>query len=228
MNSTQFNDMWPAAAHESWLCREAYHRFQVEGQRQINAEAFGLQPTRENNIAAYSAYADFIQHLHGTYMALFEMEVHRGYPKTPGVELHVAQDNYLRNETDRRLRGDVANQGCSPAVPEKFGEHLRHVRNRTNHASYKRVDPAAVGQLTLQEFYRRYHTPFVEVLYRQIASGYLDAHSEDGKWDAIDGFSVLAGEAARKPFGLEVEIEQLGHFLTTGTSHTTLLRPEPE
>ena len=103
----QFNDSWPAAAHESWLCRDAFHRFQMEGKRQIIAGTFGVEPTREGNIAAYSAYADFIQHLHGTYMTLFEMEVYYGHISAPkkGTE-HVAQDKFLRNEADRAEAAD--------------------------------------------------------------------------------------------------------------------------
>jgi hypothetical protein len=37
LTTDQFNDSWPAVAHESWLCREAFHRFQLEGKQQIIA-----------------------------------------------------------------------------------------------------------------------------------------------------------------------------------------------
>ena len=171
LTTDQFNDTWPAAAHESWLCRDAYHRFQMEGQKRIIASAMGRnKPTRDDDIAAYSAYADFIQHLHGTYMALFEMEVHNGQISGPakGKE-HIAHDNFLRNEADRRQ-----DPKSKVPVPKEFGKDLRDVRNRTNHASHKRTNPEAVGQIALHEFYSKYHHPFVEVLYGQIASGYLD------------------------------------------------------
>ena len=76
LTTDQFNDSWPAVAHESWLCRDAFHRFQLEGKSQIIANPVGWKPTRESNFAAYSAYEDFVQHLHGTYMAFFDMEVY--------------------------------------------------------------------------------------------------------------------------------------------------------
>ncbi|HTZ21348.1 MAG TPA: hypothetical protein VMC06_10740 [Opitutaceae bacterium] len=214
----QFNDSWPAAAHESWLCRDAFHRFQIEGKRQIIANTFRLEPTRESNIAAYSAYADFIQHLHGTYMVLFEMEVYHGHIVAPkkGKE-HVSQDNFLLNEADRRQ-----DKNSKVPVPKELGNDIRDIRNRTNHVGHKRTDPKAAGQITLQEFYRKYHHPFVEVLYEQIASGYLDRHAANGKWDAIEGFSVIAGDAAKRLSGLETRIAYFSGILATGTSHIRL------
>jgi hypothetical protein len=218
LTTDQFNDSWPAAAHESWLCRDAFHRFQMEGQRQIIANTFGLEATREGNIAAYSAYADFIQHLHGTYMALFEMEVYHGHIAAPakGAE-HISHDNFLRNEADRRQEPN-----SKVPVPKEFGKDLRDVRNRTNHVGHKRTDPKAVGQITLQEFYWKYHHPFVEVLYAQIASGYLDQHAAGGKWDAIEGFTIIAGNAAKRLSSLETKIAYFDGVLATGTSHIRL------
>jgi hypothetical protein len=221
LTTDQFNDSWPAVAHESWLCRDAFFRFQKEGERQILAKTFGLAPTRENNVTAYSAYADFLQHLHGTYMALFDMEVYHGHipapPKNDRIKIAVAHDNFIRNEMDRRQ-----DPKAKAPVPKEIGKDLRDVRNRTDHAGHKRTNPKAAGQITLQEFYRKYHRPFIEVLYLQIASGYLDRHAAGGKWDAIEDFSVIAGEVAQRTSGLEDQIAYFGGILTTGTSHIRL------
>jgi hypothetical protein len=220
LTTDQFNDCWPAVAHESWLCRDAFHRFQMEGQRQIIANTFGLAATRESNIAAYSAYADFIQHLHGTYMALFDLEVyHKHIPAPPKQkdQLALAHDNFLHIEADRRQ-----DSKSKVPVPKEFGKDIRDVRNRTNHTDHKRTDPKAAGQITLQEFYGKYHHPFVEVLYLQIASGYLDQHAVGGKWDAIEGFSVIAGSVAQRLSGLETKIAYFAGILNTGTSHIRL------
>ncbi len=204
LTTDQFNDCWPALAHESWLCRDAFHRFKIEGQRQIAANNVGKEPTRENNIAAYSAYADFIQHLHGTYVALFDMEVfHKQISAPPKKKLALAHDNFIRNEADRRQEPK-----SKIPVPKEFGKDLRDIRNRTNHAGHKRTNPKAVGQITLQGFYWKYHQPFVEVLYLQVASGYLDRHAAGGKWDAIEGFSVIAGNAAQRLSGSYFENKQ--------------------
>lgn len=196
LTTDEFNDCWPALAHESWLCRDAFYRFRSEGQRQIAANAIGKEPTRESNIVAYSAYADFIQHLHGTYMALFDLEVyHKHIPAPPkdSKQLALIHDNFIRNEADRRQEPKA-----KVPVPKEFGKNLRDIRNRTDHVDHKRTDPRAAGQITLQEFYWKYHHPFVEVLYLQVASGYLDRHAAGGKWDAIEGFSVIAGNAAQR------------------------------
>jgi hypothetical protein len=221
LTTDQFNDSWAAAAHESWLCRDAFFRFQKEGERQVLAKTFGLVPTRENNVAAYSAYADFLQHLHGTYMALFDMEVYHGHipapPKNDRSKIAEAHDNFVCNETDRKQ-----NPNAKIPVPREIGKDLRDVRNRTDHTGHKRTNPKAAGQITLQEFYRKYHHPFIEVLYLQIASGYLDRHAAGGKWDAIEGFSVIAGELAQRTSGLEDRIAYFGGILTTGTSHIRL------
>ena len=218
LTTDQFNDSWPAVAHESWLCQDAFFRFQKEGERQILAKTFGLSPTRENNVAAYSAYADFLQHLHGTYMALFDMEVYHGHIQAPPKkEIAKAHDNFIRNEADRRQ-----DPNTKVPVPKEVGKDLRDIRNRTDHAGHKRTNPKAAGQITLQEFYRKYHHPFIEVLYLQIASGYLDRHAAGGKWDAIEGFSVIAGEVAQRTSALEDQIAYFGGILTTGTSHIRL------
>jgi hypothetical protein len=195
LTTDEFNDYWPALTHESWLCRDAFRRFQTEGQRQIAANIVGKEPTRESNIAAYSAYSDFILHLHGTYMALFDMEVYHKHipapPKKKG-ELALAHDNFIRNEACRRQEPK-----SKVPVPEEFSKDIRDIRNRTGHVDHKRTDPEAAGQLTLLEFYLKYHDPFVDVLFRQIASSDFDRHAAGEKWDAIEGFSVIAATVAQ-------------------------------
>jgi len=95
----------------------------MEGKRQIIARTFGLEATRESNIAAYSAYADFIQHLHATYMALFDMEVyHKHVPPPPKKkdEIALAHDNFLLNEADRLQ--DPISKVLSPKYSAKISE----------------------------------------------------------------------------------------------------------
>ena len=197
----ELNDLWTATAHEGLLCQESFARFEACGEKQIAAAVRGLVPSRRDNIAAYGAYAEFLRHLCEVYKALIKIEKHLGR-----IPMDGQFDPWLRVETARLMKGrllDIKN-GIAPswenaasiyemAVPENFPEDLREVRNRTDHVGHERANPAAANQPTLKEFYQRYHVPFVHVLFRQIRSGYLEQNTRTANWDAIEGFTVLAG-----------------------------------
>jgi len=201
MTAQELNDLWTATAHEGLLCQESFTRFEACGERQIGAAERGLVPSRRDNIAAYGAYAEFLHHLCEVYKAFLEIEKHLGR-----VPIDRRFDPWLRVETARLLKGrllDIKN-GTAPSwenaasvyevvVPEKLPEDLREVRNRTGHVSHERANPAAANQPTLREFYDKYHLPFIDTLFRQVSSGYLDQYTKSANWDAIEGFSVIAG-----------------------------------
>lgn len=178
-------------------CREAFARFSYFGGR----NALG-DNSRTNKRRCHDAYADFLRHLYEFYVGCFQRD--RGDLRSiDSGDL----DKLLTALVERYLarRVDAIRLGCAPvwendasvyqvAVPRKFAEQFRRMRNAHSHVSVHRIQSARDWSLT--EFYDRCHR-FVIVLFH-------DAHSwgqpgRESSLGNVDSFNVAGRRGTEQP-----------------------------
>jgi len=176
--------------HEMFLCTNSFDLFASLAARNI----LGARDKR-TKILCHDAYARFLSHLFEFYVGCIQRD--RG--STSSVDSGII-DRTLTVEVRKLLKNkvDAIKGGYAPSwenhvsvyqveVPDEFGVHFRKIRNRTAHASIKRSNP--VDDLTLAEFYRRYHG-FVYLLYRSGQRLWRVDNIEAHHWRAIEEFDL--------------------------------------
>lgn len=140
------------AVHELYIATENFKLFNRSLEITVNAE---------DNIfldaMSYQHYSEFVRSLYEFYVAIIQWNEQntrlRDYDfdgkMTEAVQRLLNFHGPLKRAIDRSL---------PVTVPEEFGYHFRHIRNRTAHADYRRMAPElGKNEITLAQFYSRYH-----------------------------------------------------------------------
>ena len=184
-----------ALVHEFIRCDNSFNEFAALGEKMIR---YGRN--REISLRTYDAYARFIHHLYEFLIGCIAREVHdtkitnkKGQDKTTLI------DNYITSQARRVLNkwvDDIAN-GTAPAwanhidcykvpVPTDFARNFREYRNKIiGHVAHERS-----SQLSLTEFYRKYHK-FLFLLYQDSISFWRNRGNELPDLGEITEFSLL-------------------------------------
>lgn len=183
-----------ALEHEIQRCREAFARFSYFGGRKVLGD-----DSRRNTHRCHDAYADFLRHLYEFYVGCFQRD-RRDLTSIDSTDLDKLFTGLMERYLARRV--DAIRLGCAPvwendasvyqvAVPEKFAEQIRRMRNAHSHVSVDRIQSTKNWSLT--EFYDRCHR-FVMVLFQ-------DAHSwgHAGELGNVDSFSIAGRRQTEQP-----------------------------
>ena len=193
--------------HELFLCSENFATFY----QLISLPS--MQPrTKAIKIKCNDAYARFIQHLYEFWVAA----VQRAAGTTssiPAAEL----DALLKSEAEKSLRNNAVGiqhknlpgwqadvQSLPTVLDAEFGKHFRLIRNRTAHASHRRAMPAP-GDLTLSEFYSRYHHA-VKSMFETAKFTWTVRDVEAFNWMEIESFDVAASGSLQRGINSHVEM----------------------
>lgn len=178
-------------AHELALCVESFEKFAVLAKNNIMGHS-----DKVTKIKCHDAYASFLHHLYEFYIGC----VKRDLRNTENIPNRVL-DSILNREVVKLLgnRIEAIKSGYAPSwenhisayqvvVPSEFGVQFRKIRNRTAHASAKRSSP--IGELTLMQFYAKYHH-FVYLLLYSARSRWSveDVNAQD--WKSIEDFDLV-------------------------------------
>lgn len=176
--------------HEMFLCTASFERFATLAEANIMGRR-----DKATKILCHDAYASFIHHLYEFYQGCVQRDKRDLSP----VPWHY-MDMTFNTEARKALRdkADAINGGYAPSwenhisvyqveVPDEFGKQLRHIRNRTAHASIKRSTPG--DQMPLADFYHAYHG-FVYLLFRRGQWLWTVKDIEAHDWKAIEDFDL--------------------------------------
>lgn len=183
--------------HEYRRTTLALSEFQSHATEVVAAAKFD----RRRGLAAYDAYARFVQHLYEFYKACFRTDERDSELKL-AARFQREAERLMENRADRVARGDGASWDNTEAfyrqpVPEDFGRDLGEVRNQVAHAALERTN--SLARVTLATFYPRYHR-FVMLLYEE---AYWLWHAQDERgtdWGEIGRFeAALKGGSSGSP-----------------------------
>lgn len=179
-----------AIAHEFILCKDSFERF-------AHYAGLNIMGTRDKltKIRSHDAYTSFLHHLYEFYVGCIKQD--RRNLNSLNYQL---LDCIFNTEVRKLLRNRIhaIENGYAPSwenhisvyqveVPEDFGIQLRRIRNRTAHVSIKRATPSS--ELSLAEFYRRYHK-FVYLLYCSAQWMWTTKDIEAQNWKSIEDFDL--------------------------------------
>lgn len=176
--------------HELALCKESFDRFTYFAGINILGDE-----SKRIKIQSYNSYANFLHHLYEFYIGCIKRELRdTSSPKSD------VSDKIINSEVEKLLRNKrhAIENGYAPEwenhisayqveVPKEFSRDFRRIRNRTAHADLRRALPE--NDLTMGEFYRRYHG-FVYILYAQPHWLWTVEDVEEFDWKAIEEFEL--------------------------------------
>lgn len=186
--------------HEFYRCSKA---FKVFCNQTIYLKS---NSTKSDRIDCYNSYVDFLSHLYEFYSYFIKHELK--HKKIINYEILGLNDkmkdfekfdtflNYelkklIRNRKNRLLNGLEDNLAMriefyNEQFPEKFAEHFRYIRNRRNHADYKRASNE--HDISLKYFFKLYHG-YILILYTE--SRWLwEVDIEKYEWNGIEEFVI--------------------------------------
>jgi hypothetical protein len=186
--------------HEFYRCTKAFENFCNQ------AVCLKSNPSKSDRINCYNSYVDFLSHLYEFYLSFIKNELKSNKLRTYEIhELnndmkdHEKQDTILNNELKKLLRNrknrivngfednltktlDFYNE----KIPEKFAEHFRYIRNRRNHADYRRASDNY--DISLKDFFKLYHSYILIMYYETKLFWSIDI--EKYEWNGIEEFAA--------------------------------------
>lgn len=179
-------------SHEFWCCKQQLHQF---------GESVSLLLTDNDNkemrLAAFTAYGNFIRHLYAFYEGVIKYRNADQLEGAKGAAIGLKISHLLFEETKKLIRNQRMVHDAKPEldkmgiqhlleseVPADFGKDFRQMRNRFSHPSISRVNKT---QITLQEFYVRYHK-YMLLLYYTCTFSWDIKKPDLYDWQEIDGF----------------------------------------
>lgn len=176
--------------HELALCKESFDRFVYFAGQNILGD-----DSKKIKIQSYNSYASFLHHLYEFYIGCIKRELRN--TSSPKSDI---SDRIINSEAEKLLKNKrhAIENGYAPEwenhisvyqveVPKEFAGVFRKIRNRTAHADLRRASPD--NQLTMGEFYKRYHS-FVYILYAQPHWLWTAKDIETFDWKAIEEFDL--------------------------------------
>lgn len=185
-------------AHEFWCCTREFNAFIQAALALLVSDS-----SKAARLEAFTAYGNFVRLLYSFYEGIIEC---RNAELLSGVKEKghkISQE--IVNEVKKMIRNQVAvyrsrkdldmrelQHLVESEVPDCFGDDFRKMRNRFSHPSIARVN---VNDLTLFEFFNRYHK-YLLLLYRHCAFSWHIPNPDAYDWAEIDNFfSHLSGSA---------------------------------
>ncbi|MDF2431536.1 MAG: hypothetical protein JWP44_1167 [Mucilaginibacter sp.] len=152
---------------------------------------------KEMRLAAFTAYGNFIRHLYTFYEGVIKYRNTDQLEGAKGAAIGPKISNILYEEVKKLIRNkklvydsrpDLDNRAIQhlveSEVPADFGKDFRQMRNRFSHPAISRVNKS---QITLQEFYVRYHK-YMLLLYHTCAFSWDIKKPDTYDWQEIDNF----------------------------------------
>jgi len=186
-------------AHEFWRCSREFNAFIHSATKLI------LGASKEERLEAFTAYGNFVHLFYSFYEGIIkyqnldliaDLKPREVGPKISALIVEEVKKMITNQQTvyashpnldNRELQHLVASE-----VPDKFGDDFRRMRNRFAHSSPTRVSEK---ELTLLEFYHRYHK-YLLLMYRNVEFSWRVKSIEGYDWAEIDNFlSHLKGAA---------------------------------
>lgn len=182
-------------AHEYFRCDQAFLDF-----AELSVANIGGKSEKRLRLNMFDSYSRFLHHLYEFYLGISKLP-HNRERAFGGI------DTLIKDEIERimRVRAERIRQGRAPSwenelsyyeqpVPIEFAMHFRQARNRIAHADARRA--GGNGEVTLPEFYHKYHG-YVFLLYEE--AGWLwKVDPESFDWGEIEAFDLAVQKEAVK------------------------------
>ncbi|NVM64167.1 hypothetical protein FHW88_002495 [Mucilaginibacter sp. SG538B] len=179
-------------SHEFWCCKQQLHQFGSSASLLLMANN-----NKEMRLAAFTAYGNFIRHLYAFYEGVIKYRNADQLEGAKGAAIGPKISNLLFKEVKKLIRNKRMVYNARPEldkreiqhlieseVPADFGKDFRQMRNRFSHPAISRVNKS---QITLQEFYVRYHK-YMLLLYYTCAFSWDIKNPDVYDWQEIDCF----------------------------------------
>ena len=185
-----------ALTHEYFKCDDAFNLFMRYAEITITSGE-----TPELSYRMYNAYSSFLHHLYEFLLGCFARDMHntnitnkKGDERIRIIECMITSSvqRVFSNIRDAIKRGEAPSwvnhiSYYDITVPENFAADFRQYRNKVSgHVSHERA-----SELSLSEFYQKYHKILVELYYE---AKYMWGKKPDNFPDLkeITDFSVIA------------------------------------
>ncbi len=184
-------DIEVTLSHEFWCCKREFDAFTYYGTFLLVSDS-----KKEIRLAAFTAYGNFIRHLYSFY---------EGIIKHRNTDLLEGKSNVIANKISELMSDEVRKLIRNKAlvyqsrqeldsremkylveseVPDQFGVDFRQMRNRFSHSIPSRVN---MSQITLDEFYNRYHR-YMLLLLEACSFSWTVKDTNSFDWQEIDRF----------------------------------------
>lgn len=186
------NALVQTLVHEMMLCKDAFNEF-LHHAMQIQLKSDSKIPRIKTN----SAYSSFLHHLYEFYVGCFKRD-RKSTDSIDWRELDVLFDlegqKQLRNRrllVENGIIDDKANLHIyqKPLAPG-FGSSFRNIRNRTAHASIKRVEPSPGSDLN--SFFKHYHFVII-IMFFGAQFSWNPRDPEQHNWGPLEEFNFGNG-----------------------------------
>jgi len=180
-------------SHEFFRCELAFNNFTKFAEDNIIRK-------KDTRREMSTSYLDFLQHLYEFYIGCFKRDAQNLDPISKEKK-----DKTFNYEVERLLRNrrEAIEKGYAPkwenslsyyqiAVPEKFGEHFRLIRNRSAHVEIGRVSDK---DLSVFSFFRKYHR-FIYLLFKSGRDWWHNPKPDTYNWDNLSNFDFNFKEDA--------------------------------
>lgn len=188
-------DIEVALSHEFWCCKREFEAFS-----NYSILLMSMNCKKDIRLAAFSAYGNFIRHLYSFYEGVIK---YRNAEWLEGAKGHAAGkkiSELMSAEVRKLIRNKALVYRSRPEldsremkylveseVPDQFGVDFRQMRNRFSHTATSRVNKS---QITLDEFFNKYHR-YMLLLLETCSFSWTITDTDKYDWLEIDRFFDL-------------------------------------